>query len=68
MAPPDISAEGRQCLIALVDQTVASQGWAETREKYGWQDFALSGDAFATFLKEEQDRIIPILKELGLIS
>lgn len=68
VAPPDISEEGRQCLVALVDEMVASQGWQETLQKYGWQDFALSGDAFAQFLKEEQERIIPVLKELGLVA
>ena len=39
VAPPEISDEGRDCLIALVEQMVASEAWAQTREKYGWQDF-----------------------------
>jgi putative tricarboxylic transport membrane protein len=68
VAPPDISEEGRQCLVALVDAMVASPGWQETLQKYGWQDYALSGDAFGEFLKEEQARIVPILKELGLLA
>jgi len=68
VAPPDISPEGRQCLTALVEQTVASEGWQQTREKYGWQDFALSGDEFGTFLTDENDRITEILKQLGLIG
>ncbi|HEX5991081.1 MAG TPA: tripartite tricarboxylate transporter substrate-binding protein [Thermomicrobiales bacterium] len=68
VAPPEISDEGRDCLIALVDQMVASEGWAQTREQYGWQDFAMSGDEFATFLNEERERITGILTELGLIA
>ncbi|MCC7024018.1 MAG: tripartite tricarboxylate transporter substrate binding protein [Thermomicrobiales bacterium] len=68
VAPPDISEEGRQCLVALVDEMIASRGWQETLQKYGWQDYALSGDAFGEFLKEEQARIVPILKELGLVA
>jgi putative tricarboxylic transport membrane protein len=47
---------------------VASDGWAQTREQYGWQDFALSGDEFATFLTEERERVIGILTELGLVT
>jgi putative tricarboxylic transport membrane protein len=68
VAPPEISEEGRQCLVALVEQMVASEGWAQTREQYGWQDFAMSGDEFATFLDAERERVTGILTELGLIA
>jgi putative tricarboxylic transport membrane protein len=68
VAPPDISEEGRQCLVALVEQMVASEAWVQTREQYGWQDFAMSGDEFATFLDAERERVTGILTELGLIA
>ena len=68
VAPPEISEEGRLCLVALVDELVASGGWAETRERYGWQDFALSGDEFTTFVSDERDRVIEILTSLGLVA
>jgi putative tricarboxylic transport membrane protein len=68
VAPPKISDEGRDCLIALVEQTVASEGWAQTREKYGWQDFVKSGDEFGAFLDSERERVTGILTELGLIA
>jgi putative tricarboxylic transport membrane protein len=68
VAPPEISDEGRDCLIALVEQMVASEGWAQTREQYGWQDFAMFGDEFATFLDAERERVTGILTELGLIA
>ncbi|MDF3043112.1 MAG: C4-dicarboxylate transporter substrate-binding protein [Thermomicrobiales bacterium] len=68
VAPPDISEEGRQCLTALVEQTVASDAWAETRATYGWQDFTMFGDDFTTFLAEDRDRVIEILQGLGLVA
>ncbi|HLL50304.1 MAG TPA: hypothetical protein VK356_06510, partial [Thermomicrobiales bacterium] len=68
VAPPDISEEGRQCLVALVEQMVASEGWAQTREQYGWQDFAMFGDEFDAFLDAERERVTGILTELGLIA
>ena len=68
VAPPEISEEGRMCLVALVDEMVASDGWAETRERYGWQDFAQSGDEFTTFASDERDRVIEILTSLGLVA
>lgn len=68
VAPPEISDEGRQCLVALVEQMTASAGWQETRERYGWQDFALAGDGFTTFLAEDRERVIEILTGLGLVA
>jgi putative tricarboxylic transport membrane protein len=68
VAPPDISEEGRQCLVALVEQMVASEGWVQTREQYGWQDFAMSGDEFGAFLETERERVTGILTELGQIA
>jgi putative tricarboxylic transport membrane protein len=68
VAPPEISDEGRDCLVALVEQMVASDGWAATREQYGWQDFAMFGDEFAAFLDSERERVTGILTELGLIA
>jgi putative tricarboxylic transport membrane protein len=68
VAPPDISEEGRQCLVALVEEMVASDAWAETRAQYGWQDFAMAGDEFSTFLSEDRDRIVAILAGLGLVE
>ncbi len=68
VAPPEISEEGRQCLVALVEQTLASDGWAETRERYGWQAFPLSGDEFTAYLAEERDRIVGVLTTIGLVE
>lgn len=68
VAPPDISEEARQCLVALVEQMVASDGWQETLDRYGWQDFAPPGDDFAAFVASERDRVIPLLEQIGLIT
>jgi putative tricarboxylic transport membrane protein len=68
VGPPEISDEGRDCLIALVEQMVASEGWAQAREQYGWQDFAMPGDEFAAFLDAERERVTGILTELGLVA
>ena len=68
VAPPEISDEGRDCLIAMAEQMVASEAWVQTREQYGWQDFAMFGDEFATYLETERERVTGILTELGLIA
>lgn len=68
VAPPEISAEGRQCLIGVVEEMRGSAQWTETLERYGWQDFYLPGDEFSSFLVEERERVTEILRGLGLIS
>jgi putative tricarboxylic transport membrane protein len=68
VAPPDVSEEGQQCLVALVEQMTASDAWAETRATYGWQDFTMVGDEFEEFLAADRDRIIEILQGLGLVA
>jgi putative tricarboxylic transport membrane protein len=68
VAPPEISEEGRQCLVALVEQMAASDAWRATRENYGWQDFFLAGDEFTTYLADERERVIEILTGLGLVA
>lgn len=68
VAPPEISEEGRQCLIALVESMVASGGWQQTLATYGWQDFLQVGDEYSAFLEAERERIVTILTELGLVA
>ena len=68
VAPPELSEEGRQCLVALVEQMVASDAWAQTREQYGWQDFSQSGEEFGALLETERERINEILTGLGLVA
>jgi putative tricarboxylic transport membrane protein len=68
VAPPDISAEGQQCLVALVGQMVASDEWQQTLQRYGWQDYFLPGEEFGAFIAQERDRVIGILTGLGLVA
>jgi putative tricarboxylic transport membrane protein len=68
VAPPGISDETRQCMIAMVDQMHSSDAWTQVLTKYGWQDYFLSGDEFSSFLGQERERVTGILKDLGLVS
>jgi putative tricarboxylic transport membrane protein len=68
VAPPEISEEGRQCLVALVEEMIASDGWQQTLAQYGWQGYPLSGEEFAAFLEEERARVIEILTQLGYVA
>ena len=45
-----------------------STAWKEILKQKGWDDAYLSGDEFATFLKDEQARVNAVLKSVGLVK
>ena len=58
-------------VVVLVDALTkmhASQGWKDEMEKRGWTDAFVTGDAFGTFLKEQDASVAEILTTLGLAS
>jgi putative tricarboxylic transport membrane protein len=66
VAPPGISAVDRRGLIDLVDAMHRSPLWQQVMAHGTVTDSYLAGDAFATFLKEENDRVSRLLRQLGL--
>jgi putative tricarboxylic transport membrane protein len=66
VAAPDISAEDKTKLTALVDTMHTSAEWKTALEENGWIDAYLSGEEFTAFLKSENDRVKQVLAELGL--
>ena len=67
LAPPEISAERTEELVGYLQEMHDSQGWEETLKENGWTDDFKTGDEFATFLQEQDDRVSGTLNELGLI-
>lgn len=63
---PGITKPQRDELIAAVEKGAKSPAWKETLKKNDWEDFYLSGDAYAKFIQEENKRIGDILAALGL--
>ena len=66
VAPPGLSDEARERLVALVDELVVSDAWRDHLARNEWDDAYLSGDEFGTFLESEQTRVESVLEELGL--
>ncbi|HEY8495551.1 MAG TPA: tripartite tricarboxylate transporter substrate-binding protein [Limnochordales bacterium] len=66
VAPPGITAQQRQALINAFDRLHASPQWQQVLANNNWNDFYLSGDAFAAFLEQENARVTAVLKEIGL--
>lgn len=66
LAPPGISAAQRAYLTDLFKQMHDTQQWKAALKRNGWTDNFATGDEFATFLKEQDDRVATTLEELGL--
>lgn len=67
LAPPDISEERREELIAYLEEMHDSDEWAATLEQYGWTDDFKTGEDFVAFLEEQDERVSGTLEELGLL-
>ena len=55
-APPGLRAEQRAALISMLDQMVRTAAWRRALAEKHWIDLYLSGDAFARFVKDEEQR------------
>jgi putative tricarboxylic transport membrane protein len=68
MGAPGITAEQKKALTDTMEKMVKSKEWAELLKSRGWDDYYLAGDAFTTFLKEEQGRVGEVLRSVGLVK
>lgn len=67
LAPPDISDERRDQLVAYLEEMHDSQEWQTALEENGWTDAFIVGDEFDGFLVEQDERVSTTLDELGLL-
>jgi putative tricarboxylic transport membrane protein len=66
VAAPGLSDKRKQELVDLVTKMHDSKYWQDALAAKGWADSFMAGDEFATFLKNENDRVAGVLGELGL--
>lgn len=66
-AAPGITDATRDQMIELLSEMHGTDAWQEQLEKNGWIDAFATGDEFASFLEEQEDRVETTLKELGLV-
>ena len=67
LAPPGISADRTKELIGYLQEMHDSKGWQDQLAKYGWTDDFKTGDEFAAFIDEQDERVSGTLEELGLL-
>lgn len=66
VAPPEISDADKSALVSALDRMHSSAEWEETLATRGWTDAYLSGDGFATFLTEQDQRVADVLSKAGV--
>lgn len=66
-APPGISDERRDELIAMLEEMHETPEWQQALEDYGWIDEFKTGDDFDVFLQEQDERVATTLEELDLL-
>ncbi|WDZ85508.1 Bug family tripartite tricarboxylate transporter substrate binding protein [Micromonospora cathayae] len=66
VAPPGISDADRQVWIDALTRMHESAEWKAELAKRGWTDAFVTGDAFATFLTEQDRSVAELLSQLGL--
>ena len=67
LAPPDISQERTDQLIAYFEEMHDSAAWQKIVEDNGWTDDFKTGDEFGTFIDEQDERVSSTLEDLGLL-
>ncbi|MCE6995740.1 tripartite tricarboxylate transporter substrate binding protein [Saccharothrix sp. S26] len=66
VAPPGISDADRARLVVLFTDLHGTPQWREAVARNGWTDAFAPGDEFGAFLREENERVATVLKDLGL--
>ncbi|GAB2996657.1 Bug family tripartite tricarboxylate transporter substrate binding protein [Saccharothrix stipae] len=66
VAPPGIDEADRARLVDLFTDLHGTPQWREALSRNGWTDAFAPGDEFGAFLREENDRVATVLKDLGL--
>jgi putative tricarboxylic transport membrane protein len=67
MARAGITVGERKTLVETIEKMARSATWRLELKKHNWDDAFLAGDAYATFIRAENDRIGKVLKDVGLV-
>lgn len=68
VGPPGMKDNERQAWIAMLTRMRDTPAWQEILKQQDWIDSFLTGDQFAEFLKQDQERVARVLREIGLVQ
>ncbi|MEO0681392.1 MAG: tripartite tricarboxylate transporter substrate binding protein, partial [Pseudomonadota bacterium] len=64
---PGLPEETRAAMIDALTKMYGTEEWATVRDRNGWAEIFNPGDAFETFLVEQEQQIGDLMKELGFL-
>lgn len=67
VAPPDISEDQRDALVAALEEARQSESWQQTLDENHWRDTWMVGEEFEDYISSEEERVQQILSDLGLV-
>jgi len=67
-APKGTSDETLQKWYKVLEQTEQSEAWADVREQYGLQPYALIGEPFEAFIQQQVEELSVLSEEMALSS
>ncbi len=68
VAPPGIKDADHKTLSDAIAKLAESPAWKDTLVKREWVDMYQPADAFAAFIKKDEEQVKGILKEIGLVQ
>ncbi|SFS64363.1 Bug family tripartite tricarboxylate transporter substrate binding protein [Saccharopolyspora flava] len=66
VAPPGMNEADRAKLVSLFERLNTTPEWKDAMQRNGWTEAFQPGPQFGEFLRQENDRVASVLKELGL--
>jgi putative tricarboxylic transport membrane protein len=66
VAPPGLSDADKKTWTDALTKMHDTQAWKDEEKKRGWTDAFQTGDEFSSFLKQQDQDVATILKQLGL--
>jgi putative tricarboxylic transport membrane protein len=66
VGPPGMRDNEKQTWTTMLTRLHDSRSWQDTLQKQDWIDAFLTGDQYAAFLKQEDERVTKVLDEIGL--
>ncbi|MDA0564104.1 tripartite tricarboxylate transporter substrate binding protein [Streptomonospora sp. S1-112] len=66
VAPAGITEEEERRLEELLMTMAESPAWRDALKRRGWEDAALAGPEFESFIESERDRTAEVLEQIGL--
>ena len=68
VGPPGMPDNQKEAWGTMLTRAHDSKSWQDILKQQDWTDAFLAGDQYASFLKQEDERVGKVLRDVGLVS